>query len=584
MINNIELLEPESTVKEGASVSRNQIKTKPVTFERIKSFFNNWRLSRNKKKLEKKQDEFKNLEFQIANEGGISKKDKETINRKATKIAEIEKKIKVLKHENVPASYVKNRALKIKNKMMSSISATSDGIYKIIDEEEKKKLFEREEVKPITNPVVPNNREVKQSEIDVEKTSVLNKETITSEIEEAMSGIPIDEPQNPDENQLREMMNKNIEETTKKEEEADKITSNGDEPSSEEKPLAREEIENVINSNFVESSEQTQEQENKVDDTNNSKDNSTSIKKISPSAVAKEVGATQNIQTEEEKQNNEDNNSKDSEVTSDEINEEEIKPKTEIDDNPKIDKISRNEATAAKVQKYANNNNLEENVQNKEENVNENGNNEVVNPESVNDGNGIEPLSDQQIKEMIKDLEEHFINPYKQSINSDNKDDEVIREVPVVAPEREKNDKTKNTSVTTNDEPISNEEVEKAKRSIAESQLRIEKAEERQRITKKRWQEKEAVRQKKEEQEKVSVQTVNSLFEKLRERIEAERVYADALEDDCEYNENKAREEEEKERKIDTRIADNEAKAEELLALLESFEPDSEKETKGKTI
>ena len=54
MINNIELLEPESTVKEGASVSRNQIKTKPVTFEKIKSFFYNWRLSRNKKKLEKK--------------------------------------------------------------------------------------------------------------------------------------------------------------------------------------------------------------------------------------------------------------------------------------------------------------------------------------------------------------------------------------------------------------------------------------------------------------------------------------------------------------------------------------------------
>lgn len=115
-----------------------QIKTRSSSFSEIRSKFDDFRLNFYNKQLDRMIDKTigdtytdDNIERKIATRSRI--------------IAELEKKIKILSNEDVPAKYVKNRAIKLRNNMMNNAVKNSSGIYLNLESKD----IRDEEVSPI---------------------------------------------------------------------------------------------------------------------------------------------------------------------------------------------------------------------------------------------------------------------------------------------------------------------------------------------------------------------------------------------------------------------------------------------------
>lgn len=104
-----------------------QIKTKSTSFSQIKKYFNDFRIRLLNKKLEREKDKAVTEAYPER----FTKKDDERMMKRATTIARLEQKIKILDGETVPIDYIDKRAIKIKKAMMKNISYTSENIYSV---------------------------------------------------------------------------------------------------------------------------------------------------------------------------------------------------------------------------------------------------------------------------------------------------------------------------------------------------------------------------------------------------------------------------------------------------------------------
>ena len=104
-----------------------QIRTKSTSFSQIKKYFNDFRIRLLTKKLEREKDKA----VTDAYPERFSEKDEERMMKRASTIARLEQKIKILDGESVPVDYIDKRAIKIKKAMMKNISYTSGNIYTV---------------------------------------------------------------------------------------------------------------------------------------------------------------------------------------------------------------------------------------------------------------------------------------------------------------------------------------------------------------------------------------------------------------------------------------------------------------------
>ena len=104
-----------------------QIRTKSTSFSQIKKHFTDFRIRLLNKKLEREKDKAVTEGYK----NPASERESEKMMKRASNIARLEEKIKILDGEKVPVDYVSKRAIKIKKAMMRNISYTSDNIYAV---------------------------------------------------------------------------------------------------------------------------------------------------------------------------------------------------------------------------------------------------------------------------------------------------------------------------------------------------------------------------------------------------------------------------------------------------------------------
>lgn len=159
-----------------------QIRTKSTSFSQIKKYFTDFRIRLLTKKLEKEK-------YKAVTEAypeRFSEKDDERMMKRATTIARLEQKIKILDGEKVPVDYIDKRAIKIKKAMMKNISYTSGNIYTVgIDNKEA--VFEATK----QPEVVPMDPEIQESiAADVKKIMEEEKKEAEAAQEEVAAYTP----------------------------------------------------------------------------------------------------------------------------------------------------------------------------------------------------------------------------------------------------------------------------------------------------------------------------------------------------------------------------------------------------------
>lgn len=114
-----------------------QIKTRRVSFGRIANAWTKFRISRNKKKLEKEKEKALKASYKTDSDFRLLSKEEKKIAKRAEAIAKLEAKIKVLSKEDVPTNYVQDRAIKLKDNMIKNLRANSSYAYSIgLDKED----------------------------------------------------------------------------------------------------------------------------------------------------------------------------------------------------------------------------------------------------------------------------------------------------------------------------------------------------------------------------------------------------------------------------------------------------------------
>ena len=133
----------------------NLIKTKPSSFRMILSHWNEYRtnlmIGKLETKLEEKREDAVNTTFRYDQSGDLTNKSNSKMDDIVLGIAKLESKIKVLSREDVPSTYVKSRAIKLKEKMMNNLWYHSRHAY-TVGEENYDKVF-NEEVVPVNDPL-----------------------------------------------------------------------------------------------------------------------------------------------------------------------------------------------------------------------------------------------------------------------------------------------------------------------------------------------------------------------------------------------------------------------------------------------
>ena len=165
-----------------------QIRTKSTSFSQIKKYFNDFRIRLLTKKLEREKDKAVTEAYPEK----FTEKDDERMMKRATTIARLEQKIKILDGLSVPVDYIDRRAIKIKKAMMKNISYTSGNIY-TVGIENKDAVFEatkQPEVEPMDPELQKNiaanvqkimdekKEEERQQQVQVEDEPVVNEPVV----------------------------------------------------------------------------------------------------------------------------------------------------------------------------------------------------------------------------------------------------------------------------------------------------------------------------------------------------------------------------------------------------------------------
>ena len=178
-----------------------QIRTKSTSFSQIKKHFNDFRVRLLNKKLEREKDKAVTEGYPEV----FSDKENERMMKRATTIARLEQKIKILDGEEVPVDYIKNRAIKIKKAMMKNISYTSDNIYAVgvenkeavfnATEESKVEAIEKEVQEKLAadvRKIMDEEQKVKEEQEEVVASytpSPVTKAEIRAEIDEEFKKV-----------------------------------------------------------------------------------------------------------------------------------------------------------------------------------------------------------------------------------------------------------------------------------------------------------------------------------------------------------------------------------------------------------
>ena len=120
-VENIELVDRDYNNCSKVAMPR-QIKTRKISFSNIVERFRQFRISRLQRKMEKIVDKTLSTDYS-------KRKVERKLMSKSKKLAKLEEKIRVLNRENVPSKFVKHRAIKLRNYMMSNLANSSRGMY-----------------------------------------------------------------------------------------------------------------------------------------------------------------------------------------------------------------------------------------------------------------------------------------------------------------------------------------------------------------------------------------------------------------------------------------------------------------------
>ena len=165
-----------------------QIKTKGISFGRIRSKFNSFLMSRLEKKLEKKVEKALTQDYT-----------QENFDRKITKnseiIARLEEKIKLLAKEDVPADYVSRRAIKLRKNMIANLKYNS-GVYYTIGLENRDKVMADDVAQQVVEEPVEEVQAVE--EVPVVETVEEEKVPVVDDSNLAAAAIPSGNSQNID--------------------------------------------------------------------------------------------------------------------------------------------------------------------------------------------------------------------------------------------------------------------------------------------------------------------------------------------------------------------------------------------------
>lgn len=224
-LDNIELKgEVEGTVTPDSRLSSNQIKMKQSSFRSIVGVWKKFRLATLNAKLNRMKNKLVSGFYKVDSNGSLTSSANQALYNNTEAVARLESTIKILSKENVPTDYVKSRAIKLRESMMKYMVYHSSNAYVILDRN-RENVFK--EPVSVPNPdIIPAAEEslastAKPAVIDVEKVAGENKGTIAKEVESAMkSETPVP------------------------------AVNVGVVPEEDQKPISREEIQNVVEDAF----------------------------------------------------------------------------------------------------------------------------------------------------------------------------------------------------------------------------------------------------------------------------------------------------------------------------------------------
>lgn len=228
------------TIKKDSRVSRNQIKTRKASYDQLASRWVVFRRTLLEKQLEKKKQEFVDTPVHLEGTGKVTKASDEKLTEKAAAIARLELKIRILSNDAVPQNYVSDRAIKLHDKMMKNVRYNTGGTYFL--PKEKKDVFFANDISADTIQAMidAQNGEEPKENLDVRKILTENQEELASEIQKVMDDAEDTITADDIESSLEEAFSNVGQEAT---------------------PISAEDVEEAVNSTFVEKEEDNIQEE-----------------------------------------------------------------------------------------------------------------------------------------------------------------------------------------------------------------------------------------------------------------------------------------------------------------------------------
>lgn len=179
-INDVSVLPTESKYKSvGAAI--NSIKLKPSTARKTITY----RERMLNRMLEFAKRDLANTTIPNSSENGgkLTERQENKIYRKAATIAKLEEKIQILSKKSVPSTYVKRRAIRIKDNMIKGLRFNTDSAY-AVPEDKKESIF-ASDIKTVSKNEVAANP-TGYSPVDPEKVVEQTEEKLGAEVRSIM--------------------------------------------------------------------------------------------------------------------------------------------------------------------------------------------------------------------------------------------------------------------------------------------------------------------------------------------------------------------------------------------------------------
>lgn len=168
-------------IKKDSRLSSNQIKTRKESFKSIREKWNAARIRRLAKKVDSLKNELVTDNYKTNQSGYLTNRSVNKLIKKTEAIARLEEKILFLSREGLPKNFVRNRAIKLRNNMMENLRYNSNNAYSV-------GLDHYDDVFNAANiPNIPlETKEEKNEDIDVKKIVEDNNEKLKEEVNKAM--------------------------------------------------------------------------------------------------------------------------------------------------------------------------------------------------------------------------------------------------------------------------------------------------------------------------------------------------------------------------------------------------------------